>query len=88
MNRKDAELIQYRIPEGFQDEQAAPLLCAGVVGYRALRLAEVEDGQTLRLVGKGHGQAGEYGHGDLLIGRRAPAEIFPLILDWLERHAR
>jgi propanol-preferring alcohol dehydrogenase len=30
------------LPEGYSDEQAAPLLCAGLIGYRALRLAEVK----------------------------------------------
>jgi predicted alpha/beta hydrolase len=42
--------------------------------------------KELRLVGKEHGQAAEYGHGDLLVGRRAPEEVFPLVGDWLERH--
>ena len=27
----------YRLPENLSDEQAAPLLCAGIIGYRALR---------------------------------------------------
>jgi propanol-preferring alcohol dehydrogenase len=37
----------------FSDAQAAPLLCAGGVGYRSLRLAGIEDGQTLGLTGFG-----------------------------------
>lgn len=31
------ELFAYHIPDGFADEQAAPLLCAGIIGYRALQ---------------------------------------------------
>ena len=41
------------IPESISDEEAAPLLCAGAVGYRALRLANIEDGQSLGLMGFG-----------------------------------
>jgi propanol-preferring alcohol dehydrogenase len=43
----------YPIPEGFSDVQAAPLLCAGIIGYRALKLSEVEQGQRLGLYGFG-----------------------------------
>ena len=43
----------YLIPEGFSDLEAAPLLCAGIIGYRALRLSEVEPGQRLGLYGFG-----------------------------------
>jgi len=43
----------YPIPERFSDLQAAPLLCAGVVGYRALRLSGMEDGKVLGLYGFG-----------------------------------
>src|SRR5437764_11623535 len=38
------ERFAYAIPEGFDDEQAAPLLCAGIIGYRALRRTEVSPG--------------------------------------------
>ena len=41
------------IPEIFTDVEAAPLLCAGAVGYRALRLCDLEDGQRLGLTGFG-----------------------------------
>ncbi|MCD6567593.1 MAG: zinc-dependent alcohol dehydrogenase family protein [Dehalococcoidia bacterium] len=47
------EDFAYPIPERFSDLQAAPLLCAGVVGYRALRLSGMEDGQVLGLYGFG-----------------------------------
>jgi propanol-preferring alcohol dehydrogenase len=41
------------IPDAFSDAQAAPLLCAGAVGYRALRLTGLKDGQTLGFTGFG-----------------------------------
>jgi propanol-preferring alcohol dehydrogenase len=47
------EDFAYPIPERFTDMQAAPLLCAGVVGYRALRLTGMEDGKVLGLYGFG-----------------------------------
>lgn len=43
----------YAIPEGFPDMQAAPLLCAGIIGYRALKLSEIQPGQNLGLYGFG-----------------------------------
>lgn len=47
------ERYAHRIPAVFTDEQAAPLLCAGAVGYRALRLTGIGDGQCLGLTGFG-----------------------------------
>ncbi|MEW6130535.1 MAG: zinc-dependent alcohol dehydrogenase family protein [Acidobacteriota bacterium] len=47
------EHFAYRIPEFFTDAQAAPLLCAGAIGYRSLRLANLKDGQNLGLTGFG-----------------------------------
>jgi propanol-preferring alcohol dehydrogenase len=41
------------LPEGFSYEEAAPLLCGGVIGYRALRLSEVKPGERLGLYGFG-----------------------------------
>ncbi len=41
------------IPERFTDEEAAPLLCAGAVGYRALKLTNVKDNMNLGLLGFG-----------------------------------
>ncbi|MBN1796381.1 MAG: zinc-dependent alcohol dehydrogenase family protein [Sedimentisphaerales bacterium] len=43
----------YPLPDTFNDAQAAPLLCAGVIGYRTLRLAQISDGQIIGLVGFG-----------------------------------
>ena len=48
-----AEDFAYRIPDVFSDAEAAPLLCAGAVGYRALRLTELKDGENLGLAGFG-----------------------------------
>ena len=48
-----SEDFAYPIPESFSDLNAAPLLCAGVVGYRALRLSRMEDGGVLGLYGFG-----------------------------------
>jgi propanol-preferring alcohol dehydrogenase len=43
----------YPIPPIFSDEEAAPLLCAGIIGYRALRLSGIRPGQRLGLYGFG-----------------------------------
>ncbi len=48
-----SEDFAYPIPEIFSDSQAAPLLCAGVIGYRALRLSGIKSGQILGLYGFG-----------------------------------
>jgi propanol-preferring alcohol dehydrogenase len=47
------EGFAYPIPEAFTDAEAAPLLCAGAVGYRSLRLTNIQDGQSLGLTGFG-----------------------------------
>jgi alcohol dehydrogenase, propanol-preferring len=43
----------YRLPPGFTPRQSAPLLCAGIIGYRSLRLSGIEPGQALGLFGFG-----------------------------------
>ena len=43
----------HAIPEVFADAEAAPLLCAGIIGYRALRLSRVTPGQRLLMYGFG-----------------------------------
>jgi propanol-preferring alcohol dehydrogenase len=48
-----SEDFAFAIPEIFSDIQAAPLLCAGAIGYRSLRLANPFDGQRLGLTGFG-----------------------------------
>lgn len=47
------EDFAYPIPEIFSDAEAAPLMCAGAIGYRSLRLANLQDGQNLGLTGFG-----------------------------------
>ncbi len=47
------EAFVYRIPDVFGDTDAAPLLCAGIIGYRALKRAQVPDGGRLALYGFG-----------------------------------
>ena len=47
------EAYAYAIPQVFADEQAAPLLCAGIVGYRALERSAVPRGGRLGLYGFG-----------------------------------
>lgn len=51
------EAYAYRIPDVFDDEHAAPLLCAGIIGYRALRQADVAAS------GAGRQRLGIYGFG-------------------------
>jgi propanol-preferring alcohol dehydrogenase len=43
----------YPIPDSLSDSEAAPLLCAGAIGYRSLRLSNMQDGQHLGLMGFG-----------------------------------
>jgi propanol-preferring alcohol dehydrogenase len=47
------ERFVYPIPEKFSDLAAAPLLCAGIIGFRALRLCELQAGDTLGIYGFG-----------------------------------
>jgi len=47
------ERFAYRISSAFSDDEAAPLLCAGIIGYRALRLSGIKPDQRLGLYGFG-----------------------------------
>jgi propanol-preferring alcohol dehydrogenase len=47
------ESYAYRVPDVFSDEEAAPLLCAGIIGYRALRRANLPAGGRLGIYGFG-----------------------------------
>jgi len=47
------EDFAYKIPADFSDSQAAPLLCAGAIGYRSMRLSGIENDQSLGLTGFG-----------------------------------
>ncbi len=50
---KVTEAFAYPIPDVFSDAEAAPLLCAGAIGYRSLVLTGLENGQNLGLTGFG-----------------------------------
>jgi propanol-preferring alcohol dehydrogenase len=47
------ERYAYRLPERFGDEEVAPLLCAGIIGYRALKRAALPEGGRLGIYGFG-----------------------------------
>ena len=47
------EAFAYRLPDAFDDEAAAPLLCAGIIGYRSLRRAQLPPGGRLGIYGFG-----------------------------------
>jgi propanol-preferring alcohol dehydrogenase len=47
------EKYAYAIPDVFSDEQAAPLLCAGIIGFRALRRSKIQPGGRLGIYGFG-----------------------------------
>jgi len=47
------EAFAHKIPEFFSESEAAPLLCAGAIGYRSLRLTGIQNGQSLGLTGFG-----------------------------------
>jgi len=47
------ERFAYKVPDMFTDLEAAPLFCAGAIGYRSLRLTGLQNGQTLGLTGFG-----------------------------------
>src|SRR5262249_18615759 len=78
----------YRLPAGFDDLQAAPLLCAGIIGYRALRLTGLDGtprGWTGARVGLyGFGAAG---HVAIQVARARGAEVYVCTRD-RERHQK
>ena len=61
----------YPIPEGFDDEQAAPLLCAGIIGFRSLRLSGIKNGGNLGLYG-----FGAAGHVAIQVARHWGANVY------------
>jgi propanol-preferring alcohol dehydrogenase len=65
------EKFAYAIPERFADAEAAPLLCAGIVGYRALALSGIEAGGTLGMYG-----FGASAHIGLQIAKHRGARVF------------
>lgn len=65
------EQFAYEIPEVFSPVEAAPLLCAGIIGYRALRRAEVPRGGKLALYG-----FGSSAHVVIQIARHRGCEVY------------
>ena len=74
----------YGIPDGVNDPQAAPLLCAGIIGYRCLRLTRIkkEEWNGARVGLYGFGAAG---HIAIQLARSRGAEVFVCTRD-RERH--
>jgi propanol-preferring alcohol dehydrogenase len=66
----------YAIPEGFPDEQAAPLLCAGIIGFRSLRLSGVKAGARLGFYG-----FGAAAHVAIQVARHWGLEVFACTRD-------
>jgi alcohol dehydrogenase, propanol-preferring len=65
------EAFAYAIPPLFADAEAAPLLCAGIIGYRALKLSEVTPGGRLGIYG-----FGASAHITLQVARARSCEVF------------
>jgi propanol-preferring alcohol dehydrogenase len=76
-----AEQFVYALPEGFADLQAAPLLCAGIIGYRALRVSGIARGGRLGIYG-----FGAAGHVCIQVARHWGAEVYVMTRD--ERHRK
>ena len=72
----------YRLPEELDSVHAAPLLCAGIIGYRALRLTGIEDWKGARLGIYGFGAAG---HVAIQLARHRGAEVYVATRD-REKH--
>ena len=72
----------YHLPEGFDDIQAAPLLCAGIIGHRCLRLTEIKEWTGGKLGLYGFGAAG---HIAIQLARSRGAEVYVCTRD-RERH--
>jgi propanol-preferring alcohol dehydrogenase len=61
----------YALPAGFADEQAAPLLCAGIIGFRSLRLSGIKAGGRLGFYG-----FGAAAHVAIQVARHWGVEVF------------
>jgi propanol-preferring alcohol dehydrogenase len=74
----------YPIPMGFPDDQAAPLLCAGIIGYRSLRLSEIQPRGRLGLYG-----FGASAHVTIQVARHWGCEVYVFTRsEEHQRHAR
>jgi propanol-preferring alcohol dehydrogenase len=76
-----SESFVYPIPDGFGDEHAAPLLCAGIIGFRCLRLADIQAGARLGLYG-----FGAAAHVAIQVARHWGVEVYACTRD--QRHQR
>jgi propanol-preferring alcohol dehydrogenase len=74
----------YPLPEGFDDLQAAPLLCAGIIGYRALLQTGISDFRDKRLGIYGFGAAG---HVVIQLARARGAKVYVITRD-VQRHQK
>lgn len=74
------ESYVYPIPEGFGDLAAAPLLCAGIIGFRALRLSGIQPGGTLGLYG-----FGAAAHVAIQVARHWGIRVYAMTRDELHR---
>jgi len=70
----------YRLPDGVTDAMAAPLLCAGIIGYRALRLASLPPGGRLGIYG-----FGSSGHITAQLAMAMGARVFVMTRDQAAR---
>lgn len=66
----------YRLPDTYSDETAAPLLCAGIVGYRAVKLSGAGGGMRLGMVG-----FGASAHVNIQVARYLGAEVYAFSRD-------
>jgi len=71
----------YPLPEGFADLQAAPLLCAGIIGFRCLRISGIASGGNLGIYG-----FGAAGHVCIQVARYLGAKVFVCTRE--EKHRR
>ena len=67
---------------GSLDHLGAP----GVLMQGFARVASTD--KHFEVMGRANGYRADYGHLDLTIGRHAPEEVYPLLLDWLQAHDR
>jgi alcohol dehydrogenase, propanol-preferring len=75
------EQFSYPLPQGFGDLQAAPLLCAGIIGFRALKLSGVRPGQKMGFYG-----FGAAAHVAIQVARHWGVEVYVSTRD--ERHRK
>jgi propanol-preferring alcohol dehydrogenase len=76
----------YPIPDGFSDLQAAPLLCAGIIGFRCLRVSGIRRDAKLGVVNLGIYGFGAAGHVCLQVARHWGAKVFVCTREEKHRH--